>query len=614
MSSIDRKCHALKRMKSMAMPRHLLFVDTETTYKVIDDEVVEHKLRLGWACYWRRSYGRHLDKFDWLYFEKPEQFWQFAFSKATDKVKLWLLARNIVFDFTVLNGWKFLKSSKYKLRFFYSFGGTSLISVRKKGSSIMFCDTMNWFRESLAMTGERIGRPKIEIDFDTCTKKKLKEYCRNDVEIELENFKQFIRFLEGNQIGRLSYTIGSTAMSAYLFGSYKHKIWIHNNEQAIDLERESYKGGRTECFSIGDLSGEYFHTLDVNSLYPYVMSNNLYPVKYSFISHKPDVELLSIFLKNYACVAKVLINTTDPVYAVKQERTIFPLGRFWTVLTTPELKHAIINGHIERIETAVVYEQADIFTHYVNKLYRLRQDFKSAGVGVYEQICKLLLNSLYGKFGQKAEQWIKIGAAPDEIDRIELLYKQGENRWYKLRYLLGEVWESCEFEETYNSFPAIAAHVTGYARIYLWSLMKLAGLGNYVYCDTDSLIVNDIGLKNLESRIDETKLGFLKTESVTENLVIRGLKDYSTDTKTVIKGISKKAIRISDNQFKQELWPSFTGILRGKATDGYGVKTQYKTLCREYSKGIVNNDGTVRPFVLDAAESELLLPFQDVQP
>lgn len=600
MSSIERKCHALHRIKSMAMPRHLLFVDTETTYKVINDEVVEHKLRLGWACYWRRSYGRHLDKLDWLYFEKAETFWQFVFSRFAGKMKLWILARNLVFDFTILDGWRFLKSAGYKLKFFYSFGGTSLIGVRKKGSSIMFCDTMNWFRESLATTGKRIGRPKIEIDFETCSKKELKAYCRNDVEIEIENFKSFIRFLEGNEIGRLSYTIGSTAMSAYLFGSYKTKIWIHNNEQAIDLERESYKGGRTECFNIGDLRGEYFYIVDVNSLYPFVMSNTFYPVKYSFISHNPSVELLSIFLKSYSCVAEVLIDTKEPVYAVKRDRTIFPIGRFWTVLTTPELKHALQAGSIVQVRKVVIYEQADIFTHYVNKLYRLRLDFKSAGVEVYEQICKLLLNSLYGKFGQKAEQWQKIGSAPNEIDRIELLYKQGENRWYKLRYLLGEVWESCGFEETYNSFPAIAAHVTAYARMYLWSLIQRAGQGNYVYCDTDSLIVNKSGLENLEGKLDETKLGYLKVEDTTENLVINGLKDYSFGTKTVIKGISKKAVRISDNEFKQELWPSFTGILRDRATDGYGVKTQYKTLYREYTKGIINADGSIRPFCLEA--------------
>ncbi|GAI74716.1 unnamed protein product, partial [marine sediment metagenome] len=42
----------------------------------------------------------------------------------------------------------------------------------------------------------RIGIPKLTIDFKTCTESELKIYCHRDVEIEVENFKLFIRFLE----------------------------------------------------------------------------------------------------------------------------------------------------------------------------------------------------------------------------------------------------------------------------------------------------------------------------------------------------------------------------------------------------------------------------------
>ncbi len=609
MSSINRKCHCLKPVKSLAMPRHLLFVDTETFYTENDDGETSHRLRLGWACYWRRGYGRHLEKFDWHYFETVKSFWQFALSKATPKVKLWIIARNLVFDFTILNGWQKLRQADYKLRFFYSFGATSLISVRKKGSSIMFVDSMNWFRESLATTGDRIGIPKMKIDFKTCSKKELKEYCRNDVNIELVNFKGFIRFLEGNQIAKLSYTIASTAMNAYLFGSYHRKIYIHNNKEAIDLERESYKGGRVECFQIGDLSGEYFHVLDVNSLYPFVMANNLYPVKYSHIRHNIDIKSFAIQLEKYAAIAKVRIRTLKPVYAVKTDRTIFPVGGFWCTLTTPELKYALEQGDIEYIADVVFYKQADIFSHYVNKLYTLRQDFKSAGVKAYEQLCKLLLNSLYGKFGQKAELWEKIGQCQNEPDRIELLYRPNSNHWYKLRYLLGEVWESNGFDEAYNSFPAIASHVTAYGRLYLYKLMELCGWGNYVYCDTDSLIVNNAGLVNLENQLDDMKIGCMKIEDVTENLIIRGLKDYQTEKKTVIKGISKHAVKLSDGKYQQESWPSFAGILNGTATDIYTVKSITKTLTREYTKGNVTESGIVLPFVLDDVGLQTELPF-----
>ncbi|GAH90860.1 unnamed protein product, partial [marine sediment metagenome] len=127
---------------------------------------------------------------------------------------------------------------------------------------------MNWFVESLEKTGERIGIKRIAVDYKTCSENELKVACKNHVRIEYENFKIFIRFLERNHIARLCYTRGSTAMAAFLLNHYVRKIYIHNNKEAIKLERDSYKGGRVECFYLGELKNDNYYMLDVNSLYP----------------------------------------------------------------------------------------------------------------------------------------------------------------------------------------------------------------------------------------------------------------------------------------------------------------------------------------------------------
>ncbi|GAI31179.1 unnamed protein product, partial [marine sediment metagenome] len=280
-----------------------------------------------------------------------------------------------------------------------------------------FLDILNWFVEPLAETGERIGVPKLQIDFETCTDEYLNTYCKRDVEIELENFKRFIKFLEANTISRLCYTRGSTAMAAYLFRHYNKRIYIHNNKEAIELERDSYRGGRTECFYLGELKDDDYYIVDVNSLYPFVMRNNLYPVKYEKILSEVTPLALRQSIKDRAAIAKVLIETDEPVYAVRRERTIFPTGRFWVTLTTAELRYALEHNHVVKVERAVFYEQANIFKSYVDTFYTLRQEFKSAGVAEYVELCKKMLNSLYGKFGQKAEIWEKIGDSPNERDR-----------------------------------------------------------------------------------------------------------------------------------------------------------------------------------------------------
>jgi len=597
MSSIKRKPHILKSEKTLAMPRHLIFFDTETWQNEKENGQVHQSLRLAWACYYRRAYGRHSEVMEWIYFLHPDEFWQFVSDHTYDKNRLWVIARNVAFDFTVVKGWTHLKRLGFKLKFFHNKGTCNIISVRNKSKSIVFLDSMNWFQESLAKTGERIGIPKLSIDFKTCTEKELKTYCHRDVEIEVENFKIFIRFLEQNHIARLCYTAGSTAMAAFLLGHYNTKIYIHNNEQAIKLERDSYKGGRVECFFLGGLKNDKYYMLDVNSLYPYVMRNNEYPIKYVKLRHNVGVDSLGKSLRDKAITAKVLIETDEPVYAVRRERTVFPVGRFWTVLTTPELKYALDRGHIKQVGDAVVYEQENIFKSYIDKIYSMRQEFKTKGNREYEQFCKYLMNKLYGKFGQKGEEWSKIGDCPDEPDREELVFNMHGRRVTKIRYLLGQVFAMTGVGECFDSFPAISAHVTGYARLYLWSLMQKAGWGNYYYCDTDSLIVNRKGLFNLADTMSQTKLGYLKIDDTVSTVTIRGLKDYSTVTKTVTKGIRKNAIRISDGVYTQEKWPSFKGLLRSGKPEDYIVETVTKHLTRNYTKGDVTPSGVVRPFV-----------------
>ncbi len=599
MSSIKRKPHILKSEKSMAIPRHMIFFDTETYPEKVGEYSITQRLRLGWACYYQRAYGRHTEKLQWFYFETHIAFWQFVFDHTGKKIKLWCIARNLTFDFTVLKGWKHLRKVGYKLKFFHNQGTCNIISVRAKSNSIVFLDSMNWFVESLEKTGERIGIPKMKIDFKTCTKSELKIYCKNDVLIELENFKLFIRFLEGNKIARLCYTKGSTAMAAFLLSHYTTKIYIHNNKEAIDLERESYKGGRVECFYIGELKNEPHYLLDVNSLYPFVMRNNPYPVKYVKICHNVAPKAMETSLKNYDMVGKVLIETPLPIYAVRRGRCMYPVGRFWTTLCTPELKYALKHKHLKQVDTCVLYEQENIFKSYVDKFYTLRQEFKAAGVAEYVELCKKFLNTLYGKFGQKGENWHKIGTCPNEPDREELVFNMNGRRVTKIRYLLGEIFLMSGHGECFDSFPAISSHVTAYARMYLWHLMQVAGYGNYFYCDTDSLIVNEQGLTNLNEIIAENVLGGLKIEQEAQSVIIRGLKDYTFGEKVVIKGIRKNAVKIGASTYRQEQWPSFRGILRSGKPDTYTVGSTTKHLTREYTKGDITPDGTVLPFVFD---------------
>ena len=123
-------------------------------------------------------------------------------------------------------------------------------------------------------------------------------------------------------------------------------------------------------------------------------------------------------------------------------------------LCTPELLHALKSHAIVKVVNAVLYDKAHLFRSFVDTFYAMRLTFKADGVEEYVEMCKKILNSLYGKFGQKAEEWTKIADCPDEPDRYETLIYADKPKAHSLRYLMGQCFELTRYDESFDSFPS----------------------------------------------------------------------------------------------------------------------------------------------------------------
>ena len=132
--------------------------------------------------------------------------------------------------------------------------------------------------------------------------------------------------------------------------------------------------------------------------------------------------------------------------------------------------------------------------------------------------------------------------------------------------------------------------------------MRQAGLENSYYSDTDSLIVNEEGYERLKPYCDKSRLGFLKLESLDDQLTIHNLKDYSFAGDIVLKGVPKKASQVGDNSYQCETWEHLAGALRKGHYEEVQVLQTVKHLSRIYEKGAVQPDGRTAPFNLKNGE------------
>ena len=247
--------------------------------------------------------------------------------------------------------------------------------------------------------------------------------------------------------------------------------------------RGCYYGGRVECYRLGKFDGKYYY-VDVNSMYPFVMLTKEYPVRLVSYRKKPSFDYIRLLIaEGYLLCCKAIVNVDIPFSYIPlryDKKIIFPIGRFETFMTTPEIIKALDDGIIESFLEVSFYEKVNIFESYVNFFFNKKQEAKQNNDIEKQMLYKLFLNSLYGKFGQKGGGWSICSETDREGSGYERVYfadieQEGSFKWFNniMFKLLPET-------ESYNSFCAIAAHVTAYARLYLYDIIVKAGFKNEI--------------------------------------------------------------------------------------------------------------------------------------
>lgn len=593
-----RKPHRLSRVRSNEYPHVAVWFDTETDQIPISDREVKHVLRFGWAAYRRRLKGDKWSAPQWFRYTTIAEFWDWVESLRGGRNCIHMFAHNCSFDLPVLDAFNELPRRDYRLWKAVIDSPPVILSWRKSPTTIKIIDTLNIWRMPLAAIGEKLGMPKLDMPDKDASTEEWDTYGKRDVEIIMAACLDWWSFLREHDLGGFAPTLAAQSLRAYCHRFMRHRIYIDANTKGLDLARDAYHGGRVECFRLGEINGP-LHKLDINSMYPAVMRDNLYPIKIAGVYKDVSHSELTRWLNKYCVVARCKISTNEPVYSVlTPDKLLFPVGEFSTTLCTPELQHAMANGHIIAIERAAVYDGAPIFSSFVDEMYRLRMLARSRGDKTDDWRLKILANSLYGKFGQRG----RVYETEQQIDSdaikvwVELDAETGEV--HNMRQFARQIQRLVGTTESRESHPAIAAHVTAYARMLLWQLICVAGRENVFYVDTDSLLTSPSGLASLVPWIDSDRLGYLKEEGVYESVTLYGPKDYVMGREWKSKGISKKALCLLDGRYEQEQWSSLVGLVRRGDLTAPTTRLVKKTLHRRYTKGIVVPGGAVMPLRL----------------
>jgi hypothetical protein len=211
-------------------------------------------------------------------------------------------------------------------------------------------------------------------------------------------------------------------------------------------------------------------------------------------------------------------------------KLLFPVGRFSGVWSWSELKllsDPLVGGTIRNVRRSVWYERKNLFFDFVKELYAYRDKASAHYEEGLALLSKLMMNSLYGKFGMNEDRREIMVLGPNESAPEGATFPRLED---------GEddvTSKVCYVEKRVSPpyiIPQISAQITALARVRLWSCMAdvLRRGGKLYYCDTDSLITD---LDNLHT---SSELGELKNEYPGETLTVElvGPKMYVLEKRT----------------------------------------------------------------------------------
>ena len=359
---------------------------------------------------------------------------------------------------------------------------------------------------------------------------KEEEYIKGDVKIVAHAIDYF------HKEGLNKMTIGSCALNEYkkliskkLFDKYFPSPKFHEDV------KQSYRGGFTYLNPkfAGKTIGNGI-VLDVNSLYPSVMSESLLPygVPIFFTGQYEQDDFYPLYTQMLRCQFKL---KKGKIPTIQIKYSLYFAGNEYLTssgddevvlcLNSVDLKLFLEHYDVYNLEYLSGWKfkgTRGLFKDYIIKWSNNKIKAKEEGNHGLYLISKLFLNSLYGKFGTDNKARSKIPYF-DENDE-------------SVHYELGE------FEEKDGLYVAMASFITSYARYKtISSAQTITDKYNsgeskiqFVYADTDSLhcVSDDFSLpEGLD--IDSTRLGawdfeakfnkakFLRQKCYIENHIIK---------------------------------------------------------------------------------------------
>ena len=451
-----------------------------------------------------------------------------------------------ILDYLLNNDYQYYENLKDKERGFTTLIGDmgQFYSIEinfSKGKRVHIHDSLKLLPFKVEKIAKDFNLPilKKTIDYNDYTiNDKTLEYVFNDVKIVAMALKAI------KKEGMIKMTTASCAYNQYT--GLKSDAFLVNafpelDDQFLNDWRKAYRGGRCQVNPLyqGKVLTKGVKRYDINSMYPYIMHDMELPYGNPIKINEPnkfDFELYHIKVQfslreNHlpSLLRKGSVFGGVDTYYIESD------GIEEIYISSIDMELLERNYNIEFLEYIDIYGFRTtklLFFDYVDMWYKRKQVDK----GAKRLVDKLMLNSLYGKFGSDNKGKHKIPRLEDNIVEFDNS-------------------EECDMKKYY--LP-VAIAITSYAHLLLDNAINKTGILNFVYCDTDS--IHTLGSLPNEW-VDNSKLGKFKLEGIENCSKYVRQKCYiykeNNEINVTCAGLNEEMKDVIINRYGDELFKYF---------------------------------------------------------
>lgn len=602
--------HYIRENKAARVPSRLIIIDSEArSTRGNNSEVQQWRCGAAMFIHWTSRGHRHDNL---RTYATPEDLWSdvAAFTRKGHRTVLY--AHNLPYDIRITKALMLLPRNRFTLTAIRLASKGTWSKWARDGATLTLCDSASLFPCTLYTLGKLWGIPKFALPDDDDQQSWL-ERCVRDVEILATTIIDYFEWLKTGVAGNWQVTGAGQSWAHWRHGFYTHPVLVHCDEAATMAERRAMWTGRAENWQWGEDLTAPAYEWDWQNAYPRLARDHPIPVKLVGSARSASMRDLAVMMKKWIVLADVTVTTDQPVVPAKhQGRILWPIGTFDTTLWQPELELLQSAGATIKVTQVWLYRREPAlaaWAEWMLKELHTGNPNRPVWAGV---LLKHWSRALIGRFATQYQDWELFGVDQQERVLTGRMHNVDTGEDTEFMQIGHEIHVMTGMTESDDSCPQITSYIMSLARVQLWDAVQTAGKLHVFYMDTDSVVVDAIGNRNLEIATRAGKFDGLRVKGRHRGYEIYGPRAAIIGGEPKLSGVPRNSFRTGHATWEGEVWTTLGHSLAIGEGDKVSInRRRYTVRWNEFRRARISGGRTV-PYALPSYEPEQ--PRGDIEP